>query len=143
MVASDIDLIALILREPSFVIFVVEMPLADKCCLVAVLVKGFRNRNLLQRQNALGEYFFQGGVVSSRPGDPVGQPIANGILPCLNACTGGRTNGSSRVCVGKTRALTCQSIDIRRFVQCVAIASDVRITKIIHEDEKNIRRLGC
>jgi hypothetical protein len=36
-------------------------------------------------------------------------------------------------------ALACEAVDVRRFVEGVAVAAEVGVTKIIREDEDEVR----
>ena len=136
--ATYIDIKALVLGP--ILLLGAEVPLTEKCRLVAMLLQGLGQGDFLQRHLIIERR----RVEPARPlaAEPVGRTGARWILtrhyaePCRTAYRIGR------VAAGKVHAGTRQPVYIRRLVEAVGIiGADIHPSVVIDEEEHEIERL--
>jgi len=112
-----------------------QMPLADYAGYVSGVLQSLGQSNVLSRKVIL--------IVGP---EIIGNANPGRVLPRHQGGTIRRANRCGSVRIGKTHSLLCEPVEIRRFVESVAVAAQLGPAQIVSKDKNNVRltcRFGC
>src|SRR5690606_20035403 len=66
-------------------------------------------------------------------------PRAGTVLPAQEGCPCGLTVGTAGVAAGELHSLGGKAVDVRRFVILAAVYPEVGVTKIVRQNEDDVR----
>jgi len=119
-----------------------EVPLADARGRVAGGFELFGQGDLLEGQELLPVGDLQPGLGSLVSGDPVGQVEAGGVFAGQQGGPGGRADRASRVTVREADAVLGELVDMGRLVELAAVAGEVGLPHVIHENHDDVGGRG-